>query len=237
MNHPQLPLSLRFPPDQRFATFVGASAEVALLSAIAAGERDDWCVINGAPGCGKTHLLLAACAAADAAGRRSVYLPLRHLAGQVDAVIGAQEQADLIAIDDLDGIAPEGDPEAGRADQIALFDLHNRVRAAGGVILYAARQTPHALPLALPDLRSRLQQCTLLSLRPLDDDGRRELLRRRADNRGLQLDDAVIEYLLRRFDRDLSSLTALLERLDQASLATQRRITVPFLRQFLISGF
>ena len=233
MNHPQLPLSLRFPPDQRFATFVGDSAEVALLADVASGERDDWCMLSGPQGSGKTHLLLAACAAADAAGRRSVYLPLRHLAGQVDAVIGAQEQADLIAIDDLEGIAPELDPEAERNDQIALFDLHNRVRAAGSVILYAARHTPHALPLALPDLRSRLQQCTLLSLRPLDDDGRRELLRRRADNRGLQLDDAVIDYLLRRFDRDLSSLTTLLERLDQASLATQRRITVPFLRQFL----
>ena len=233
MNHPQLPLSLRFPPDQRFSTFVAADAQVALLSSVATGDRDDWCVINGAAGSGKTHLLLAACAAVDAAGRRSVYLPLRHLAGQVDAVIGAQESADLIAIDDLDGIARENDPDAARIDQIALFDLHNRVRAAGGVILYASRQTPHALPLALPDLRSRLQQCTLLSLKPLDDDGRRELLRRRADNRGLQLDDAVIDYLLRRFDRDLSSLTALLERLDQASLATQRRITVPFLRQFL----
>lgn len=233
MNHPQLPLSLRFPPDQRFATFVGASVEVALLSDVASGVRGDWCVISGAPGCGKTHLLLAACAAADAAGHRNVYLPLRHLAGQVDALIGAQETADLIAIDDLDGIAREDDADAARTDQIALFDLHNRVRAAGGVMLYAARQTPHALPLALPDLRSRLQQCTLLSLKPLDDDGRRELLRRRADNRGLLLDDAVIDYLLRHFDRDLGTLTALLERLDQASLATQRRITVPFLRQFL----
>ena len=233
MNHPQLPLGLRFPPDQRFNTFVAGDSEVALLSCIATGESSDWCVISGPPGSGKTHLLLAACAAADAAGRRSIYLPLRHLAGQVNAVIDAQESADLIAIDDLDGIARDHDVDAARIDQIALFDLHNRVRAAGGVILYAARQTPHALPLALPDLRSRLQQCTLLSLKPLDDDGRRELLRRRADNRGLQLDDAVIDYLLRHFDRDLTSLTALLERLDQASLATQRRITVPFLRQFL----
>jgi DnaA family protein len=33
--------------------------------------------------------------------------------------------------------------------------------------------------------------------------------------------------------RDLGALLDLLERLDQASLAAQRRVTVPFLRKFL----
>jgi len=34
-------------------------------------------------------------------------------------------------------------------------------------------------------------------------------------------------------ERDMAGLTALLDRLDRASLAAQRRITVPFLRQLL----
>ena len=42
-----------------------------------------------------------------------------------------------------------------------------------------------------------------------------------------------LEWLLKRVDRDLAGLTALLDRLDRASLAAQRRITVPFLRQTL----
>ncbi|MEO8809736.1 MAG: DnaA regulatory inactivator Hda, partial [Rhodanobacter sp.] len=36
-----------------------------------------------------------------------------------------------------------------------------------------------------------------------------------------------------RYARDLGALLDLLERLDQASLAAQRRITVPFLRHVL----
>jgi DnaA family protein len=68
---------------------------------------------------------------------------------------------------------------------------------------------------------------------PLDEAGRRELLRRRAEARGLQLDDGVLDYLFRRVGRDLGNLTALLDRLDRASLAAQRRLTVPFLRQIL----
>ena len=49
-------------------------------------------------------------------------------------------------------------------------------------------------------------------------------------------DEAVLDYLFRRVERDLGSLTALLERLDRASLAAQRRITVPFLRGLIGSG-
>src|SRR3546814_13298331 len=45
--------------------------------------------------------------------------------------------------------------------------------------------------------------------------------------------EAAIDWLLRRVDRDLSSLARLLDQPDRASLAEQRRITVPFLRQVL----
>ena len=57
------------------------------------------------------------------------------------------------------------------------------------------------------------------------------MLRLRAARRGLQIDAAAIDWLLRRAGRDLAGLTALLDRLDRASLAAQRRVTVPFLRQ------
>ena len=67
----------------------------------------------------------------------------------------------------------------------------------------------------------------------LDDAGRAELLRQRAAARGLDFDDAALEWLLRRASRDLGNLTAIFERLDRASLAAQRRLTVPFLRQVL----
>jgi DnaA family protein len=59
------------------------------------------------------------------------------------------------------------------------------------------------------------------------------VLRLRAQRRGLQLDDAAIDWLLKRVDRDLVTLTVLLDRLDRESLAAQRRLTVPFLRQVL----
>ena len=43
----------------------------------------------------------------------------------------------------------------------------------------------------------------------------------------------VADYLLRRCPRDMDSLFNLLNRLDQASLAAQRRLTIPFVRDLL----
>lgn len=227
---PQLPLALRYPPDQRFETWLGAPATLAQLRALASGEAGDALYLQGGSGSGKTHLLLAACAAVEAGGAGANYLSLARVRGRARAALQGIEQAGLVALDDLDAVA--GD----REDEIALFDLHNRVRDAGIGLIYAARGLPATLPLALPDLRSRLAQCTLLALRALDDDGRAAVLRQRAASRGLVFDEAALDWLMRRHSRDLSDLGALFERLDRASLAAQRRLTVPFLKQVLEAG-
>ena len=229
----QLPLALRYPPDQRFDTYVAAPAgALEQLRALATQPGGDWAYLrglflSGPSGVGKTHLLLATCAASDAAGRRAAYLPLGAAAGRLREALEALEGNDLLALDGLETIAGHRD------DEVALFDAHNRARAAGITLVYAARENPDALALGLPDLRSRLSQCTRITLEPLDDNGRREVLRQRAQRRGLVLEEAALEWLLRRVDRDLAGLTGLLDRLDRASLAAQRRITVPFLRQTL----
>lgn len=227
----QLPLALRYPPDQRFEGFVGApEGAVALLQALARGAAPagvGGVYLHGAAATGKTHLLLATCADADAAGLRAAYFPLHAAAGRVGEALHAYEHADLLALDGLDAIAGQRD------DEIALFDAHNRARDAGRHVVYAAQTPVDALPLVLPDLRSRLQQCVRIALAPLDDRGRAEVLRLRAQRRGLQLEDAAIDWLMRRVDRDLVSLTTLLDRVDRASLAAKRRITVPFLRDVL----
>lgn len=223
----QIPLALRFPPDQEIAAFHGRPEVCALLVAVADGELGDWLYLAGPAGSGKTHLLLAACARARACGGDASFLPLAAVAGRLGDALAGQARAALVCLDGLEAIA-------GRAeDETALFHFHNAARAAGTRLLYAASAMPSALPLQLPDLRSRLEQCTRIALEPLDEEGRREVLRQRAARRGLELDEAVLDYLFRRVGRDLGSLTQLLDRLDQASLAAQRRITIPFLRAYL----
>ena len=139
------------------------------------------------------------------------------------------EANDLVALDGIEAVAPS------RADGEALFHLHNRLIDSGRTLLYASRLPAADAAWALPDLRSRLAQGLRVSLAALDDAGRRDALRRRAARRGLEFDDAVLDWLFRRVDRDLKSLTALLDRLDRAAMAAQRKLTVPFVRHVLES--
>lgn len=227
----QLALALRFPPDQRLDTFVAEDpAIVASLRALAQpdGVRESRRVyVAGASGTGKTHLAIAACAEATERGLDAAYVPMRTVATRLSDALQGLESRELVALDGLEAIAGNRDAE------VAMFDFHNRIQDAGGALLYTAPAWPDALGLTLPDLVSRLAQCTRIGLTSLDDAGRAQLLRLRASRRGLQVDDAAIEWLLRRMGRDPAGLAQVFDRLDRAALAAQRGLTVPFLRKVL----
>ncbi len=224
----QLPLALRWPAQQRFDTFITDGNDIAVDALThAATSESPWIFLSGPPGSGKTHLLFAACAAASANGRTAQYLPLSKITNGREQSIRAFGGSAFLAIDDVDTIA--GDELA----EHALFDLFNRVRAENSSVLFAASAPPPQLGVTLPDLVSRLSSCTQLALRPLSDVARREAVRRRASARGIDLDDAVIDWMFDHTPRDLGSLAALIEQIDRASLAAQRRVTVPFLRKLV----
>lgn len=228
----QLPLALRWPRRQRFDHFHAGTHNAAALAAtraLAVEPAAPWVYLHGPAGSGRSHLLLAAAQAASAAGRRVQYLPLATLADRAAALRGVAG-SEWLALDDLGALA--GQPEA----EHALFDLYNQTRAEGGAMLFAADTTPAGLGIGLPDLRSRLGACTQFGLKPLDDAERRHVLTSQASARGIELDSAVLDWLFARYARDLGALLDLLDRLDQASMAARRRITVPFLRGFLRGG-
>lgn len=226
---PQLPLSLRWPPHQRFEQFLpGPNAAVlASMQQAVSGEGAAWPFLAGAAGSGKTHLLIAACQAAAEAGQRVQYLPLGTLKVPLAGVLRGAVGTQLLALDDVQMVAGHAEAEH------ALFDLYNRARAEQVMLLFAAREAPGQLGLGLPDLRSRLGACTQLPLRALSETERRQVLRTHAAARGLQLDDAVLDWIFVRHARDLGALHTLLDRVDRASLAASRRVTIPFLRECL----
>lgn len=225
----QLPLALRWPRRQRFAYFHPGDNHAAVASVRQAAEVPDasWPLLVGGPASGKTHLLIAAWHAAVVAGRQAQYLPLANPSRPPADAIAGSWGAEVLALDDVHAVA--GD----RAAEQALFDLYNRAHAEGVTLLFASRAMPAQLAWTLPDLRSRLGACTLAVLKPLRDAERREVLRAHAADRGIELDDAVLDWLFRHHARDLATLHDLLEHVDRASLAAQRRITVAFLREYL----
>ena len=133
----------------------------------------------------------------------------------------------MLCVDDADAVA--GD----LAWERALFRLFNDAAELRTRLIFAAAAPPRQPAWALEDWRSRAAACVVYQLRELDDEGRIEALRLRAAQRGLQLPHETSEYLLKRLPRDLRSLFGILDQLDEASLAAQRRLTIPFIRDAL----
>jgi DnaA family protein len=181
----------------------------------------------GANGTGKSHLLQAACKEAAKHKRQAIYISLSSNEGLSPRVLDGLDVLDLVCLDDVDHIA-------GREDwELVLFHLFNRLREAGVPLVLAGRVGPASLDIQLPDLGSRLRGALVFHLEPLGDLDKQRALEIRAKARGFELPTEVSAYLLCRMPRDMTALCALLDQLDQASLAMQRRLTIPFVRGLL----
>lgn len=232
MSH-QLSLNLRLKDASSFGNFHPGPNREALeqlhaavvKAATQANATATTLYLWGAEGSGKTHLLQAACRLAQELGITPVYVPLSDVVALEPSLLEGVEAMPLVCLDDVERIA-------GRAEwEAALFSLVERMRTAGSMLVIGAIAPPDRLGLRLPDLVSRLAWGTVYALQPLDDAQKLEAVRLRAQHRGFEMPEDVARYILSRYPRDLPSLFGLLDRIDEASLAQQRRVTIPFLRQ------
>lgn len=225
----QLALGLQLRTSARFENFVaGSNAElVDQLRRCAEGRGEAFFACWGAPGSGKTHLLQASCHHAASDGRSATYVSLREHAALQPVLFEGWEAFDLVCIDDIEAVAGDARWEN------ALFHLYNRVRERGGCLVISALGAPARLNIHLPDLRSRLAWGVGYQLKPLTDAQLLQALQLRARQRGCEIPDDTAGYLLKRLPRDTASLFDMLERLDEASLEAQRKLTVPFVKSVL----
>jgi DnaA family protein len=215
----QLLLQLAPPPAPTLDNYVPGRNGAALqaLRDIARGAGPERFVyLWGEPGSGRTHLLRGLAHAAS--GRKGLYA--------CGALEGSAEENKVLALDNVQNLS------AG--DQVRLFDLYNRLRAARGALAASGDAAPAQLTLR-EDLRSRLAWGLAFQLHPLSDEEKAAALRAHARARSLDLPEDVIAYLLRHARRDMASLIGILDALDRYSLEHQRPVTLPLVRSALES--
>lgn len=225
----QLTLGLSLKDEATFNNFYfGKNAEIiAELQKTARGEGEKIIYLCGSRGQGCTHLLQACCHYAHQHQLSSVYLPLANLITLSPEILNGLETLSLVCLDDLHVVAGHADWEE------AIFHLYNRIYETGGSIVIAAHDLPKAIHLRLPDLVSRLSWGIVFQLHALADAEKLSALTMRANCRGINLSEEVGKYILTHCPRHMSTLFAALEALDKASLAAQRRLTIPFVKEVL----
>lgn len=198
---------------------------VAPSNALALALLDGWrswpggkLVVSGPTGSGKTHLTHVW---AQSTGARIVQASDLTEDRVPDLSTGA------VAVENVDDIAGDLAAETG------LFHLHNLVLAEGHPLLLTGRGEPSAWPLALPDLKSRLQGAQGASLAPPDDALLSAILAKLFADRGILPRPDVIPYLVAHMDRSFAEAARLVELLDREALREKKNLSRPLAARLL----
>ncbi len=205
----QLPLDLRHAPGFSRDDLVVSAANA---SAVALIDRwPDWpapvVVLAGPAGSGKTHLGAIWCE--------------KSAAVECDAATlgeAASSTADHgpVFIDNAD---------RSGLDEQGLFHLINAVRSAGTHLLLASRRFPAAWGVKLPDLASRLKAAATVEIGEPDDQLLAGVITKLFADRQVEVEPHVVQYIVRRIERSLSTAIRVVDRLDRAALEQKSRIT------------
>ena len=163
-------------------------------------------VLEGGPASGKTHLLELWREKSNAIDLPQFFSPVKN----------------NYALDDADKTF------AG-AGQTELFHWLNFLQGEGGALLMTCSQ-PVGEWVTLPDLASRLKAAPHGFIEAPDDKLMDAAFKKMFADRQIQIDDNVLSYLLPRIERSLSSAHDLVEKLDEISLQSKRRITIDLAR-------
>lgn len=215
-----------------FDTFWAGPNRAALDAAreVAAGGSESIVFLHGPPGVGKSHLLKAAWRSAHERGIACAYLSFDDAYMLDPDLIEGWGALDFVALDAVQRIA------GFTAWERALFRLLEALREHGARWLAAGREPPDRLGLELPDLASRFAWGPTYSLQLLDETELTALAVHLAGARGLELPEPVARFLVHRLPRDPGTFAEVMTRLDEAALAAQRRLTIPFVREALFDS-
>jgi DnaA family protein len=219
----QLVLDLSLPAQPTLDNFVaGRNTELiqVLRGMLATKPQERFVYLWGSPGSGRSHLLKAM---VDAF--RQQHLSASYICCSQDSEIAsAPEQPDALAVDDVECL--------GGNAQIALFNLYNHIREGPGMLLVSGAMPPAQLKLR-EDLVTRLGWGLVFQVHGLNDEEKTQALKTHARNRGFELPQEAADYLLRHGRRDMPSLLAVLDALDNYSLRIKRPVTLPLLREIM----
>ena len=140
--------------------------------------------------------------------------------------------ADLSAIDTP--VAVEiGDGAMETAEEEALFHLHNHLTAFNLPLLLIGREAPARWPIALPDLKSRLEAIEVVRIEPPDDELLAAVLVKLFADRQLQVAADLVGWLVPRMERSFAECERIVTALDAAALSERRKINRSLAREVL----
>lgn len=211
-------MPLSYPQSYELCDFVVANCNqlaFELLHGSIGGtaKKDKLICIYGESGCGKTHLLQG-----FAKEYNLSYLTASRAMSTSpwDWVHGGEQ---VLILDDADKAE----------DEVWWFHLYNLLKEQNKLLIISAHKAPSMWPVQLADWRSRLATFVVAEMRNPDDDTLKRVLLKIWKDKGIAVDDATLEYLSRRIDRNFPAICHWAYRIDLISAQKRRPITISLL--------
>ena len=185
-------------------------------------ESDKLLYLHGPCGSGKTHLLQAIAASL---GEKQPVVSFKHF--DKIHLSNAFIEAPALLLDDIEQLPDDNNLK------VELWQLFNDFYAAGKIIAIAAALPPREVINIDDHLTSRLLWGLVAKTDISDDDSRRMIMKKLAEDRKIILPADVIDYMLIHVQRDIPSLAETLENIQRYAMTTQRKITVRLARELL----
>jgi len=203
----------------RFVPCEGNAAALRFALRIAdPSDSETLLYLYGPSGSGKTHLLRSI------AGSNFPYLSLREPLTP-ELLVTTFTTAEGLVVDDLQEM-PD-DPDLRRA----LWQLFNEFHTSGRTIAMAGAPPPRDLANLDDHLTSRLLWGLVARLDTSDDNSRRMIIKKVADDHQIRIPDDVVDYILATTSREVGELITSFHHVYRFSMAEKRRITLPLARE------
>lgn len=199
-----------FPPLEEFyeEDFIVSSSNIQAYNSIKHFENwaDKRLLLIGESGSGKTHMAGIFCAKANAELLKAPF-DLTNI-----------PNSNLI-IEDIQ-----------KVEQATLFHVINLCKNNQTSLLLTATELPD---FTLPDLQSRINATAKVYIKSPDEILFKAILHKQFFQRQINLNQEVLDYLSVRLTRGYAAIKEFVARVDQYSLVSKRRITIPLIKKVL----
>ena len=134
----------------------------------------------------------------------------------------------LLVIDDLDKLI------SSKHDEESLFNLINNQILYKKPVVISSSKDINDCGIQLKDLSSRLLSDKIFTISDLSDSDKIDMMTLYCSQRGLEIHEKVLQYIMNNCSRDLYFLCALIKNLDIVSLSMRRKITIPFIKKVIM---
>ncbi len=222
---PQLPLNLNLDSETRFQNFFEFSSDAEILKELK--SETSFVYLWGSEGSGRSHLLQAVCHVAYSRQESSMFLSLAKAESYSPEMLTGIEGMSVVCLDDIQAITMD------LAWEEAIFRLYNEAQETNCRLIISSDRSPQDLSVSLADLQSRLCGFPVFKLYSPGEKERFDILKFRAELRGMKLDNDILNYIAKNIRRNLHEIIDLLNMLDEASKIEKRKITIPLIKKVM----